>query len=76
MAKFCCIILESNGFASGNLHHQDESDLILSNKHKYVHLKTHLASHTMHQNLVNLRVVEERKLFNPHFAHLSNVLHN
>ena len=37
-------------FASVNLH-QDESVLILSSKHKYVHLKTHWASHTMHQNL-------------------------
>ena len=40
-----------NGFASVNLHHQDESVLILSSKHKYIHLKTHWASHTMHQNL-------------------------
>ena len=40
-----------NGFASVNLHHQDESVPILSSKQKYVHLKTHWASHTLHQNL-------------------------
>ena len=34
------------------MHLQDESILILSSKHKYVHLKTHWASHTLHQNLV------------------------
>ena len=33
------------------MHHQDESVLILSSKHKYVHLKTHIASQTMHENL-------------------------
>ena len=40
-----------NGFTFVILHHQDGSVLILSSKHKYVHLKTHWASHTMHQNL-------------------------
>ena len=38
-------------FSSVNLHHQDESILILSSNHKYVHLKTYWTSHTMHQNL-------------------------
>ena len=38
-------------FVSVNFHHQDVSFLILSSKHKYVHLKTHWAAHTMHQNL-------------------------
>ena len=40
-----------NGFASVNLHHQDESVPILNSKHKYVHLKTPWASHTIHENL-------------------------
>ena len=31
--------------------HQDERVLILSSKHKYVHLKTHWESHTMQINL-------------------------
>ena len=47
MARFWCIIL---GTKSVNLHLQDECVLILSSKHKYVHLKTQWASHTIHQN--------------------------
>ena len=51
MAIFDALFWALNGFASVNLHHEDESVLILRSKHKYVHLKTHWASHTMHQNL-------------------------
>ena len=43
---FDALFMTLNGFASVNLHHQDESVLILSSKHKYVHLKAHCASHT------------------------------
>ena len=35
---FDALFLTLNGFASVNLHHQDESVLILKSKHKYVHL--------------------------------------
>ena len=48
---FNALFLALNGFVTVNLHLQDESVLNLSSKHKYVHLKTHWASHTMHQNL-------------------------
>ena len=41
MAIFDALYWVPNGFASVNLHHQDESVLILSSNHKYVHLKTH-----------------------------------
>ena len=46
MAIFDALFQVLNGFASVNLHHQDESS-----KHKYVHLKTQWSTHTMHQNL-------------------------
>ena len=48
---FDALFYTLNGFASINLNHQYESVLILSSKHKYVHLKSSWASHTMHQNL-------------------------
>ena len=51
LATFDALFQPLNGFATVNLQHQDESILILCSKHKYVHLKTHRASHTMHQNL-------------------------
>ena len=41
MAIFDALFQALNGFASVSLHQQDESVLILSSKHKYVHLKTH-----------------------------------
>ena len=41
---------------SVNYHTQDESVPILSSKHKYVHLKTHLASHTMHLNFTAVQL--------------------
>ena len=47
MAIFDALLYVLNGFASGNLPHQDKSVLILSSKHKYVHW----ASNTLHQNL-------------------------
>ena len=37
MAIFDALLYVLNGFASGNLPHQDKSVLILSSKHKYVH---------------------------------------
>ena len=43
------------------MHHQDESVIILSSKHKYIHLKTHWASHTMHQNFKAIQL--SQKLF-------------
>ena len=46
MAIFDALFQAQNGFESVHLHHHDESVLILSSKHKYVHLKTHWASET------------------------------
>ena len=43
------------------MHHQDESVIILSSKHKYIHLKTHWASQTMHQNFKAIQL--SQKLF-------------
>ena len=41
MAIFDAVFWALNGFVSLNLNHEDESVLIISSKHKYVHLKTH-----------------------------------
>ena len=51
MAFFDALFWAKNGFASVNLHYQDESVLILSSEHKYVHLVTHWSAHAMHRNI-------------------------